>query len=68
MLEGLAEVGLDPLAVIDGWQSSDLGNISLRNYLYEHYPYDPILYRPGRMRPRVQAFDGLVARLRLRSS
>ena len=69
MLEGFAEHGINPLDVIRDWQQSDLANISLRNFLYEHWPYDAALYRPNRMKPRVeQLHQEMVARLKLRAS
>jgi hypothetical protein len=68
MLEGFAEHGINPLDVIRDWQLSDLANISLRNFMYEQWPYDPGLYRPSRMRPRVeQLHQDMVARLKLRA-
>ena len=68
-LEGLAHHGHAMLAVLNGWKQSDLAEISLRNYLLETYPWDPDLYRPPRMRPRVQAAYGeIVSHLKIRSS
>ena len=68
-LEGLAHHGHSMLTVLDGWKQSDLAEVSLRNYLLETFPWDPNLYRPPRMRPRVQAaYDEIVEHLRIRAS
>ncbi len=68
-LEGLASQGHSMLAALAGWKQSDLAEISLRNYLLETFPWDPNLYRPLRMRPRVQAaYDGIVAHLKIRTA
>ena len=69
MLEGLAQEGIEPMAILKSWQESDLADISLRNYLYEQFPFSPKRYRPARMKPLVeQTFAELVARLRLRNT
>ena len=67
-LEGLAQGGHSILEILAAWKRSDLAEFSLRNYLLERYPWRPDLYRPQRMRPRVDAtFKDLATRLAIRA-
>lgn len=67
VLEGLRERGYFILNILSEWRESDIGEMPLRNYLLKMYPWDPELYRPASMRPRVDStFKILVERLRIR--
>jgi hypothetical protein len=67
-LEGLVHHGHSLLEILDGWKKSDLAEISLRNYLLETFPWDPLTYRPSRMQPRVQAaYSEIVSHLMIRT-
>jgi hypothetical protein len=66
-LEGLAQEGHLICDLLLAWKNSDLSDMPLRNYLLEQYPWRPELYRPARMRPRVEAtLESLRDRLQLR--
>jgi len=67
-LEGLAEhLGADPMELLKDWAQSGLATMSFRNFMLQVHPWSPDLYRPSRMRPRVDAvFEQLAERLRFR--
>lgn len=64
MLEGLAESGSDPIDLIRRWRSSDLADMSLRNWLLREFGPDSEQYRAARIKPRVDAlFATFIERL-----
>jgi hypothetical protein len=65
MLEGLAEHrGISMPALLQGWKSSPLKDVSLRNYLLDRFGTHIMDYRPSRMRPRFDRLsEDMIARL-----
>jgi hypothetical protein len=69
MLEGLAESGSNPIDLIRQWRSSDLADISFRNWLLRAFGPESEQYRAARIKPRVDAlFETFIARLGFRSA
>jgi len=63
MLEGLAEAGKSPDALLSAWKHSGLRNVPFWNFVIREV--DSYSRRPDRMTERVEAaFDEAVARLR----
>jgi hypothetical protein len=63
-LEALAEEGHSPVAILTEWQTSELNDVPLRNFLLRRYKDSP--RRPSRMdSENGPAFDDLVDRLGL---
>lgn len=54
MLEGLTEIGYNPVELLQRWRASNLANISFRNWLLAEFGNGQFL-RPARMKPRFDA-------------
>jgi hypothetical protein len=64
MLEGLAGSGSGPIDLILQWRASDLGDLSLRNWLLRVFGPSSTQFRAERIQPRVDAlFQSMIERL-----
>jgi hypothetical protein len=64
MLEGLAGSGSGPVDLILQWRKSDLGDLSLRNWLLREFGSNSAQYRAEQIQPRVDAlFRSMIERL-----